>query len=221
MWARSERFADTFSFRWRGAAWELVSMQGQLRLVNEPQWRRELMQFRRSVDAILENEVAPLHKKLAQLNNQLEAVVDEEMRRIARSRAAHEQNGEVDAPGQGHTAVEHTRLRAEIRGVCEREVKATARLKQLHVDYERRKTSPTSYELKYSRVTGAAAVLPAVWIGRCVSARLRRRHVRVKAGLCAQCGYDLRASKGRCPECGNVIRSLQVTGHAGDESEES
>ena len=35
-----------------------------------------------------------------------------------------------------------------------------------------------------------------------VLAPLHRRRKRKKLGLCLKCGYDLRASEDRCPECG-------------------
>lgn len=34
---------------------------------------------------------------------------------------------------------------------------------------------------------------------------LIRRRQRIAAGHCVRCGYDLRASSGRCPECGKVV----------------
>ena len=32
-----------------------------------------------------------------------------------------------------------------------------------------------------------------------------RRHKESRRGLCRNCGYDLRASKERCPECGLIL----------------
>ncbi len=51
---------------------------------------------------------------------------------------------------------------------------------------------------------GCVFSLPAIIVGLRVW-RSRRRERRRSAGLCEACGYDLRASLSRCPECGLAV----------------
>ena len=46
----------------------------------------------------------------------------------------------------------------------------------------------------------AAASFVLIWRNR-----QRQQRVRIRKGQCAQCGYDLRASTERCPECGTAV----------------
>jgi hypothetical protein len=53
--------------------------------------------------------------------------------------------------------------------------------------------------IPYSYIAVGSALLPGAW--------LRRRYQRAKRisrGCCVACGYDLRASSGRCTECGAI-----------------
>jgi hypothetical protein len=55
--------------------------------------------------------------------------------------------------------------------------------------------------LPYWPIAAATALLPA-W--RLLTHRRRRRRARAAQGLCPRCGYDLRATPDRCPECGTI-----------------
>ena len=57
------------------------------------------------------------------------------------------------------------------------------------------------YGFKYFNVTAILMGIPLLRL--CLNSHFRRRW-RAKKGLCLTCGYDMRATPDRCPECGSV-----------------
>jgi hypothetical protein len=61
----------------------------------------------------------------------------------------------------------------------------------------------THYRLSLWWVAALAAILPAAWTARRLPwGRWFGKH---PPGLCRSCGYDLRATPHRCPECGTPV----------------
>jgi hypothetical protein len=56
------------------------------------------------------------------------------------------------------------------------------------------------FDVPFWSLASVAALLPCV-----VAYRWLRRLRRAKLGLCVACGYDVRESHERCPECGSTI----------------
>ena len=67
--------------------------------------------------------------------------------------------------------------------------------------------SGRSHDASYPRAVATLLLLPVCWAASRAWARFRSWRIDARSGVCHTCGYDLRASENRCPECGTPISS--------------
>ena len=82
--------------------------------------------------------------------------------------------------------------------------------------------TPKYWQVRFGTIgSGTSSYFLAIphWLMLLISAPIpawrflqaRRDRKRLRSGLCVRCGYDLRASPDRCPECGTPATSIAVS----------
>jgi hypothetical protein len=177
LWRRSYARDVTRDFTFRGQQCWICVSQGRVRVSNEPEEAKR----KEERDADLVNVVAELNLADGKL----------EMIRLGL------------ALQDGHRPSPLTRVPSREEFLAMQQ-EWTARLnaakaRMSSIGSLAKSFSPWRQSCEICFLVAALAILPGLAL-----ARYRRRRLRIALGLCADCGYDLRATPGRCPECGSV-----------------
>jgi hypothetical protein len=202
-WVRSYWKSEHFQFTWKKQLWELNSADGKFWIDNEPEIARQKAAMQPEASDLY-GSIDAKEKESREGEHIVEMLMTMTVNNAANSQRYYIGGVPDDPPPRKSPEIPPEKLEKMFRDASDNATKLNGEVSKLHYKWlslygAMLSLHARSITLPPPLFVIGTLILPAL----AYRSRLIRR-IRVQVGLCGICGYDLRATPERCPECGAV-----------------